>query len=680
MNRILFLTLFAFWYSCSASFLTKKPTTINKILSINKQEINSNLVFKAFSVVSPLNIISDISLVPAVGSAQVMEQMVSAAQPPPIGTSLEVCTPVLDSIEFLAPSIAPAQFSSYGLSIYPSTADYGVLLVSRVVLNSCNSAASARCNCMKLCVRLLLWALLDLYLRANASGDGFLPNFLRDSLLTFLCLSNKLRLLLAIIYAAPLRYKKLYLLIFSPYYPCGNIRENFSVTVSPLHLAYLVVCDLFTRFIVPDRIIESYANDVLSVKFGPAYSSDNAGDGPPGGIIANSQYPVYAPHDFENWTQNFEIIVRGEPIRQLFANPPLAYDDVLPDFDPDPDVPSNAKYLAKNKKLFQILVTCIIRCADTSQQAIHNDFISRGTVRIDDGMALWNALISHHTVASVGRQYKAVKDFISCKMAANETADAFRTRLNKCYRDFLLSNLSSIQLAAMIYINGVNEIHMPFVSSLLSTDDPIDLDWVHNRFTTYLTLARRQVDTAQANAAVGDPESVEALVARRVREEFRRRNDRKRSNENRTSQQPNQRPRTNSSSSSAAPVRPSAPQPTAAEKDASRRLSIVELNRQYPRGPAPHERDFTCRRCGKKGHADRTCRVTNIAHFVTEVSLHTDYSSADPASIKLVVDSGCSRHMLSTPDITQMTNVRPASATVNTFSGIKRALKNAYQN
>lgn len=414
----------------------------------------------------------------------------------------------------------------------------------------------------------------------------------------------------------------------------------------------------------PPVLTRTVFSQATSITFGPQFSSDNSGDGP---VEPESTYkslwtniPTYKQDDYISWSKKFcmvlpldlEDLITGE------EKADLEEDWNLDEFEWIEAVTRHKqRFKLRNKLLYQGIATSVIKAeSDLGQSLIES-------VPSGDGLAAWAKLKEFHTNRSTQNKYTVVMDILSLKQSKGETALDFKVRLEKAFKKIDDLNIRLSDIMTVSYLNGLSRKFKDLVSSLSVKDGELRMEEVYQQivaFESRHSIASEDVAHAHTAQEV-TPDSIATLQT--VLQGLFSNQYNKSNNGN-----SNQR------------KRPRSEKPQISSSDSSVRMSLEELNSKYPNGPAPWEKTKTCKKCKKKGHTMRTCRLKRnkagetaniaVAGDMTQRLIQSLAAQTNPQEskfIKFCVDSGCTRHMVMSTVAAYMTDLTAYVAPIHTL-------------
>lgn len=351
------------------------------------------------------------------------------------------------------------------------------------------------------------------------------------------------------------------------------------------------------------------------VTFGPAYSSDNAGDGPRSSRTNNPQpasaapvattsssssssseskslwnnVPHYNSDDYINWAKKF-VMVLPEDLDTIINGTETETPSVTPanlttQAEIDDFLAGYKKtYDRRNKLLFQGIATSIIKAeSDLGQSLIEN--------HVGDGLAAWTALKNFHQDKSMQNKYAVVLEILSLKQTKNETGMQFKIRLERSFKKVKDLNVQFSDLEVVAYITGLSPKYKDIVNTLsvqtgtLQKDDVLKQVMAFESRNSSLNEDRANSYTADTTDSSSSSAPAQSDTAQLVSllTKFLKRGDKHSGNKRKRDTSPDD------------------------DNDPSRKLTLEELNKQFPDRPAPWEKKKKCNKCKRLGHTKRTC-------------------------------------------------------------------------
>ena len=238
----------------------------------------------------------------------------------------------------------------------------------------------------------------------------------------------------------------------------------------------------------------------------------------------------------------------------------------------------------RNKLLFQGIATSIIKAeSDMGQSLIKN--------HLNDGLAAWNSLKSFHQDKSMQNKYAVVLEILSLNQTKAESAIQFKIRLERSFKKVKDLNVEFSDLEVVAYLNGPLPKYKDIVNTLsvqtgtLLKDDVLQqiLAFEHRNSSLSEDRANSYSATSSEYSSSSAPAKSDTSELVSLLSKFLKRSDKHSGHKRKHDNTPDD------------------------DNDPSRKLTLEELNKQYPDKPAPWEKKKKCNKCKKPGHTKRTC-------------------------------------------------------------------------
>ena len=178
--------------------------------------------------------------------------------------------------------------------------------------------------------------------------------------------------------------------------------------------------------------------------FGPAYSSDNAGDGPELSVKL-SDLPTYTSKDHLKWEKDFQVFLPAECTMLLTLTEQALRMAVVSPSD-------NPTQLTETRKADNQLYKCIYKVLmdskDTKAVSL-SAMISNENCTLNgfkSGFLAWRLIRKFHSETTPQDKLSVISDFFSMTQDLDEEPEAFKNRLERSYQLIKAQNITDEEI------------------------------------------------------------------------------------------------------------------------------------------------------------------------------------------------------------------------------------------
>ena len=270
--------------------------------------------------------------------------------------------------------------------------------------------------------------------------------------------------------------------------------------------------------------------------------------------------PIYTPDEFEQFKLSFKSILPFDMCQHVESRTDCP--TALPRSE---DAAEDKKRAKRNKSITNWRMR-----NHNLYSGIFLSFRKAGlestipAVTLHDGLGLWDAIEAFHNKPSKQNKFRGVQRFMAMQQVEEESITAYFARLAAVFQRVLNQKTKIEDLLSMQLLLSAHPKYQPVIDSLMVSPDDKSAEELRDALRAY---EDRLSGRYSSKKSVGHASALEKDLE-------------------------------DASTSSSV-------QSSAAAFMAGQRLE--HDTSKFPTSPTPFERTLVCRKCGKRGHAERTC-------------------------------------------------------------------------